>query len=251
MPTTHLKSLTIGLVAGFGGGMFSLGGGTLTIPLMLYWLNLTEFQARGTALVAALFPAATGAWIYHQAGQVDWTAVAMIAIPAMIVTPFVSLWSEHLSGARLRRIFGAVVISGAITLLWKDQLMAAWALHGHARSAYLLGVGVMEGMVVGSVGVSGGPVLAPSLVLGLGMPQQLAQGCSLAARIPAVIAGSLENFLHGHVRFHLLPGLIAGGMIGAWMGSHLAIALPELHLRSLFALILAALGMRYLLNTNR
>ncbi len=120
-----------------------------------------------------------------------------------------------------------------------------------ARPAYLIGIGIVEGLVAGSVGVSGGPVLAPLLVLGLGMPQQLAQGCSLAARIPAVLAGGVENFLHRHIRFPLLPGLIVGGLVGAWLGSRLALALPELHLRSLFALILLALGLHYLLSKKR
>ncbi len=251
MKTTHPKSLLIGLLAGFGGGLFSLGGGTVTIPLMLYWLQLTEFEARGTALVAAFFPALLGTWIYQQAGQMDWLAVALIAIPALIVTPLVSLWSERLSGERLRRLFGAVVVGGALMLLLRDQLLGDWALQGTARPVYLIGIGILEGLVAGSVGVSGGPVLAPLLVLGLGMPQQLAQGCSLAARIPAVVAGGVENFFHRHIRFQLLPGLVGGGLIGAWLGSRLALALPELHLRSLFALLLAALGLHYLLSRKK
>ena len=251
MSNVYLKSLLIGLLAGFGGGLFSLGGGTVTIPLMLYWLKLTEFEARGTALVAALFPALLGAWLYQRAGQMDWLAVTLIAIPALIVTPLVSLWSERLSGARLRRIFGAVVVAGAVMLLLRDQLLGEWLLEGSSRSVYLVGIGVFEGLVAGSVGVSGGPVLAPLLVLGLGMPQQLAQGCSLAARIPAVVAGSVENFLHRHIRFSLLPGLIAGSLVGVWLGSQLALALPELHLRSLFALLLAALGLHYLLSRKQ
>jgi uncharacterized membrane protein YfcA len=242
--------LLIGLVAGLGGGLFSLGGGTLTIPLMLYWLKLSEFEARGTALVAAFFPAALGAWLYYRAGQVDGLAVLLIAVPALIVTPFVGLWTERLSGTRLRQVFGLVVIGGAVFLILRDHLLGSWALDGPVRTGYLLGVGVVEGMIAGSVGVSGGPVLAPLLVLGLGMPQQLAQGCSLAARIPAVLTGSVENFRCGHVKFRLLPGLIAGGLLGAWLGSRLALALPELHLRSLFAVVLLLIGLRYVWNAK-
>jgi uncharacterized membrane protein YfcA len=246
----HYQSLLIGLIAGLGGGLFSLGGGTLTIPLMLYWLKLSEFEARGTALAAAFFPAALGTWLYQRAGQMDWLAVGLVAIPALVVTPFIGLWTERLSGRRLRQVFGAVVMGGAVFLILRDQLLGNWALEGPLRIAYLIGVGIVEGMIAGSVGVSGGPVLAPLLVLGLGMPQQLAQGCSLAARIPAVLSGSVENFRCGHVRFRLLPGLIAGGLLGAWLGSRLALALPELHLRSLFAVVLLLIGLRYLWNVK-
>ncbi len=244
----HIKILIIGLLAGLGGGLFSLGGGTLTIPLMLSWLHLSEFEARGTALAAAFFPALFGTFLYAQAAQVDWLAVVLVAVPALIVTPFVGLWSEHFSSLRLRRIFSVVIITGALFLLLREQFLGDWKLTDSMRIGYLIGVGVIEGLVAGSVGVSGGPVLAPLLVLGLGMPQQMAQGCSLAARIPAVVAGSLENFRHGHVRLALLPGLISGGLLGAWLGSRLALSLPELHLRSLFAVLLLIIGFRYLLS---
>lgn len=244
--STQGRATAIGLVAGLGGGLFSLGGGTLTIPLMLYWLRLSEFQARGTALAAALFPAALGAWLYHRAGRVEWGAVLLIAIPAVLLTPLVGLWTERFSGRRLRRLFGVVVVLGAVLLILRDELLGGRAIPEAVRNAYLVGVGIIEGLVAGSVGVSGGPVLAPLLVLGAGMPQQLAQGCSLAARVPAVIAGSVENLRCGHVRLDLLPGLVVGGLAGAWLGSRIALALPEGHLRSMFALVLAAIGLRYL-----
>ncbi len=242
----QMKTFLIGLLAGLGGGLFSLGGGTLTIPLLLNWLRLSEFEARGTALAAAFFPAVLGTYLYARAGQVEIQAVVLVAVPALIVTPFVGLWTERLSGSRLRQVFGAVVVGGAVFLILREQLLGERELAGMMRMTYLVGVGIVEGMVAGSVGVSGGPVLAPLLVLGLGMPQQMAQGCSLAARIPAVVAGSVENFRCRHIRLALLPGLVGGGLAGAWFGSSLALALPELHLRSLFALVLLLIGIRYL-----
>jgi len=241
----HLRALIIGVIAGLGGGLLSLGGGTLTIPLMMAWLRLDPFAARGTALAAALLPAAFGAWLYHRAGQVDWWAVLVIAVPAMILTPVVGTLTEHLPGGRLRQAFGVVVIGGAVLLILRDPLLGG-ALPGMLQWGWLAFVGIVEGLVAGSVGVSGGPVLAPLLVLGLGMPQQLAQGCSLAARVPAVLAGIWENGRCGHVRIVLLPGLVLGGLSGAWLGSRIALSLPELHLRSLFALVLALIGVRYL-----
>jgi len=243
---TQLKALTIGLIAGLGGGLFSLGGGTLTVPLLLRWLGLSVFEARGTALAAAFLPAVAGMVLYAQAGKVDWLAVVMVSVPAMMVTPLTGMWTERLSGTHLRRVFGAVVVTGAVFLLLRDQLLGSWAIPEIGRPWYMIGVGIIEGLVAGSVGISGGPVLAPLLVLGLGMPQQLAQGCSLAARIPVVISGSVENMCHRHVCLRLLPALFAGGLVGIWLGSRTALALSELHLRSLFAIILLVLGIRYL-----
>lgn len=242
---TLLPSMAIGLLAGLGGGLFSLGGGTLTIPLMMGWLGLSPFAARGTALAAALLPTLLSATLYARAGRVDWAVVLLVAVPAMLVTPWVAERTERLDGRRLRRWFGVVVMFGALFLVLRDELLGGMALHGVWGWLYAPLVGVVEGLVAGSVGISGGPVLAPLLVLGLGMPQQLAQGCALAARIPAVITGIGENLRHGHVRLGLLPGLVLGGLFGAWLGSRIALALPELHLRLLFAAILAVVGLRY------
>ena len=249
-PSMHLRALVIGGIAGLGGGLFSLGGGTLTIPLMMAWLRLNPFEARGTALAAALFPATLGAWLYHRAGQVDGWAVLVIALPAMMLTPLVGLLTERLPGGRLRQAFGLVVMAGAVLLLLRDEWLGSRALEGDMKWVWLVGVGIVEGLVAGSVGISGGPVLAPLLVLGLGMPQQLAQGCSLASRLPAVMTGMIENLRCGHVRHALLPGLVLGGLSGAWLGSRVALALPEWHLRTFFALVLAMMGVRYLLGAR-
>ncbi len=231
------KALTIGLVAGFGGGLASLGGGTLAIPLMIGTLGLNAFQARGTALALALFSAVTAGLIYLHGGQIDWRAVLWIALPSVIITPWVASRTEHLRGGQLVRVFGLVLMAGAASLLLRDLAgLSAWVPPGQA-GPYLVLVGVIEGVVTGSVGVSGGPVLAPLLVLGLGMPQQLAQGCSLMARIPAILGGLVENARHGHICWPCIPALALGGLAGASAGSQLALHLPEIWLRHLFALL--------------
>jgi len=78
------------------------------------------------------------------------------------------------------------------------------------------------------------------------MPQQLAQGSSLNARLPAVIAGVIEDQREGLVMWRMLPLLAAGDLAGIWGGAHLALALPEQQLRSLFALLLLLLGLHEL-----
>ncbi len=246
-----MQPLLIGLVAGFGGGFVSLGGGTLAIPLLISWIGLNAFQARGTALMIALFSASMGSYVYYQGGAIDWFSVAMIAIPSAILTPLTASYTEHFSNRLLKRLFGAVLVFGALALFAKDEFMSQALVPSEWSLPYLLLVGVIEGLVAGSVGVSGGPILAPMLVLGLGMSQHLAQGCSLAARLPAVITGLVENIRHGHVCWWSVPGLAAGGFIGAWAGGHLALMLHEQHLRQIFALLLAVLGFYYLLHKSR
>lgn len=241
------RALSIGLAVGFGGGFLSLGGGTLAIPLLMTLIGLSAFQSRGTALMLALFSAGTGAWVYARAGHVDWSAVALIAIPSMIVTPLTARYTERFSNSGLKRFFGLVLMAGALALFIKDHIELQPLISQTGRELFLIAVGVVEGLVAGSVGVSGGPILAPALVLGLGMPQQLAQGCSLAARLPAVLTGLAENIRHRHVCWWCIPWLAVGSLPGAWIGGQLALWLPEPQLRQVFALLLVLLGLNYLL----
>ena len=239
--------LGIGVVAGVGGGLMSLGGGTLVIPLLMSWAGLTPLHARGTAILVSVFSAAIGTLIYASRGQVDLEIVLWVAIPAFIITPLAAAWSERLPANALKREFGFVITLGGLLVIVHDYLPTAFTIPPNDYHAYLLGVGVIEGLVAGVIGISGGPILAPLFVLGLGLPQQLAQGCSLAARLPATLSGSWENWRLGNICKPMIIPLAIGALAGATAGSHLALGLPEAHLRSLFGVFLILLGLHYLL----
>ncbi|HFE48098.1 MAG TPA: sulfite exporter TauE/SafE family protein [Chromatiaceae bacterium] len=241
----------IGVLAGVGGGLVSLGGGTLVIPLLMGWLGMNPLNARGTAMAVSLFSAGTGALIYARHGMLDLPVAIWVAVPAFILAPLLAKWSENWPAQRLKRGFGLVVAIGGVLVIFREQLTGGVSVPEAWQHAYLLSVGIVEGAVSGIIGISGGPVLAPLFVLGLGMPQQLAQGCSLAARLPAVVSGTWENGRLGNIRWRLVPALAAGGVVGAWGGSRLALALPEHQLRSGFGLLLIALGWHYLRGPQR
>ncbi len=246
MSSRHGKALAIGLIAGLGGGLASLGGGTLVIPLLMGWLGMGPLGARGTAMALSLFSASTGAWIYARHGMLDLPVAAWVAVPSFVLAPLLAKWSEDWPAWRLKRAFGIVVVIGGVLVIFREHLATGMVVPAAWTQGYLLFVGVVEGVVSGIIGISGGPVLAPLFVLGLGMPQQLAQGCSLAARLPAVISGTWENARLGNIHWRLVPALALGGMSGAWAGSRLALALPEHGLRTAFGLLLVGLGWHYL-----
>ena len=241
-----LPALAIGAVAGFGGGLASLGGGTLIIPLLMGWLHLSPLQARGAAMATSLFSAGMGVAIYARHGMIDLPVAAWVAVPSFFLAPLLAARTEQWSARRLKAGFGLVVAIGGALVIFKDELTAGLIADGHWKTLWLLGMGVVEGAVSGIIGISGGPVLAPLFVLGLGMPQQLAQGCSLAARLPAVISGTWENARLGNIRWALIPALAGGALPGAWLGSRIALYLPERGLRITFGLLLIALGLHYL-----
>ena len=108
-----------------------------------------------------------------------------------------------------------------------------------------LGVGLVAGSFAGMLGVGGGIVMVPSMVLFLGQQQQIAQGTSLLVIVATASAGTVANARRGllDVRAALLLG--AGGICGAVAGSLLAVdVLDESVLRRVFGVVVLLVAAR-------
>ena len=110
----------------------------------------------------------------------------------------------------------------------------------------LLLIGLAGGFAAGLLGIGGGILLVPAMVLVLGFDQHVAQGTSLVVIIPAAIAGTWTHRRGGRLDLRDAGGLAAGGVIGAALGSILALSADDLLLRRLFALVLIASAVKML-----
>lgn len=96
----------------------------------------------------------------------------------------------------------------------------------------------------GLVGLGGGIVLVPAMVLLLGMSQHRAQGTSLAVIIPTAIAGTVVYGSSGHIDMNIAVWVALGGAAGAYMGSFAAGRLSETALKTVYASFLLLVGIR-------
>jgi uncharacterized protein len=100
-------------------------------------------------------------------------------------------------------------------------------------------VGSAAGYISGLVGIGGGVVIVPALVLVAGLSQQTAQGTTLAMLLlPIGILGVLNYMKAGHVDWRLALMLSAGYVVGSWFGSRLALSLSPAELKRVFAVFL-------------
>ena len=241
------KSLLIGLTAGCFGGLVGLGGGVVMIPLMVGMGGLQQKQAHGTSLVALVFTGMVGAATYATKGKVDIEAAALLAITATVTARFGAHYAHVLPEWKLKRSFGAFLIVIAVLLLARPWLGGAGAgAAPWAKAAVLLTTGIFTGFLSGMMGVGGGSLMVPAMVLLAGFPQVLAQGSSLLAMVPAGASGAYTHWRLGNVVRALLPGLIPGILVGTFVGSSLALRMPETALRLVFAAVLVWTGTKYL-----
>jgi uncharacterized protein len=244
---TSFLGLIFGLAGGFFGGLAGLGGGVIMIPLMTIFGGLSQKQAHGTSLVAVVFTGAIGALTYFSHGVVDWKAAVILAASAMLFARMGALYAHRLPESRLKKGFGIFIMCVSLLLVVRGLLPASTGgLSFWMQAIVLLLTGVGTGFVSGMMGVGGGSVMIPAMVILAGMPQHLAQGTSLLAMIPVGITGAFTHYKLGNVQTSLVLGLVAGAIVGGFFGGTVANLLPEIYMKVIFAIIGVIMGVKYL-----
>lgn len=111
----------------------------------------------------------------------------------------------------------------------------------------LVTIGLMAGMLSGMVGVGGGIIVVPALVFFLGFTQKQAQGTSLALlSLPVVILAALTYYNQGLVEIRTVLVMAVAFLIGGFLGSKIALSVPEEALKRFFAVILFYTGFKML-----
>lgn len=124
-------------------------------------------------------------------------------------------------------------------------------MSGTALYLALVGFGILTGSAAGLLGVGGGVMMVPFLVLVAGLSQHAAEATSLLVVVPTAIVASLV--LHrrrvGDLAVALRVGVV--GTVGGAAGALLALALPAHALRNVFAVFLGLVGLRLVADTRR
>lgn len=108
-------------------------------------------------------------------------------------------------------------------------------------------VGLLTGFVSGMMGVGGGTVLVPGLVILVGMEQHLAQGIALAMIIPTAALGAYAYARKNNVIYGLILWMAVGALLGTILGSNVANLLPAEQLRRIFGVFVLILSAKIFL----
>ncbi len=109
----------------------------------------------------------------------------------------------------------------------------------------LLMLGLVAGSFSGLIGIGGGVIIVPALILLFGFTHQVAQGTTLALLIPPIgLLAVMDYYKKGFVNLHAAIFICIGFVIGGLMGAKLAVTLPEQTLRRIFAAVIVVIGIR-------
>lgn len=103
----------------------------------------------------------------------------------------------------------------------------------------LILVGLAAGILSGMVGVGGGIIVVPALVLFLGFSQHEAQGTSLGLLLlPVGILAVLNYYKQGYIDIKVVGIMSVAFVLGGWLGSRLSLSLPQDTVKKIFAIVL-------------
>lgn len=118
--STLITLCLIGVGAGVLSGTVGVGGGIIMVPAMVMLLGLTQHEAQGTSIFAMLPPIGIlAAMNYYKSGHIiKWEYAVVIALSFIIGGYFGSKIAVSLDQATLKKIFGIIMLIGAIKMLF-------------------------------------------------------------------------------------------------------------------------------------
>ena len=117
---------------------------------------------------------------------------------------------------------------------------------------YLILIGLAAGFLGGMVGIGGGVIIVPALVLLFGLSQHNAQGISLAMMLfPVGLFGVLNYYKKGYVDFKYAGLIAVGFLIGSYLGSKFSLALPQELVKKIFAVVMILLALKMLFSGKK
>lgn len=238
-----------GAVIGTLGGLIGLGGAEFRLPLLIGLFHFVALEAVILNKAMSLIVVATA--LPFRAGTVPFTTVAAhwpiivnLLAGSLLGAWFGAGWATRLKSQALCRIIAVMLVLIAAVLLFAHDTASSGAiLTGMAQAVAGVVAGFGIGIVASLLGVAGGELLIPTLVLLFGADLKLAGSLSLAVSLPTMIVGFTRYsrdrsfaVLGQNRRFVLV--MATGSAVGTFIGGQLLGLVPTPMLLPLLAVIL-------------
>ena len=235
----YLFAALIGLALGTLGG----GGAILTVPVFVYVLGFDPKLAIAMSLPVVGAAALIGVVSHWRAGNVQLQTAAIFGSVAMVGSYTGARASVWFSARTQLLILGTVMVVAAVSMLRN----AAQDAHpredsGPPPPALLLAVGLGVGVLTGLVGIGGGFLIVPALVILGRVPMKAAVGTSLLV----IALNSTSGYLGHHGREIVPWGFVVRftsvAVVGILAGTALVHHIPSRQLKRAFAFLLIVIG---------
>jgi len=224
-------------------GILGSGGAILTVPVLIYGLGYSEKMAIASALVIVGSISATTALIGIKQKKVNWKLVCYFGGPSM-VSAYIGAWGgSYVSGSAQVMVLALVMLVAA----WRMFRSYKVSLTNELNLLLTVILGTCVGLLTGFVGVGGGFLIVPSLVLLGGIVMSHAIFTSLVV----ISINSASGFIKYQAILHennltldwsTITVIAIIGTIGSFIGQHYAMKLPQQKIKNYFAVFLTLMA---------
>ena len=169
------EGLVIGAGAGLFSGLFGIGGGIVIVPALLTMLSMDRRLAHGTSLAATIPVSLASLAVYSTSGNVDWIVAAFLAGGAVCGALVGTHLLQIVPKKPLTIIFIVVILITAARLLVPTEAIGRDELTFLGGMAFIA-IGFVTGTLSGLLGIGGGVVMVPALVVLFSMPARHRKG---------------------------------------------------------------------------
>jgi uncharacterized membrane protein YfcA len=252
-----LIGLLLAAVVGLSLGLLGGGGSILTVPIFVYVLGFDAKEAIAMSLAVVGVTSLFGAVGHWRAGNVNLRVALIFGAVAMVGTFLGARLSTFVSGAVQLLLFAAVMLVAAWFMLRGRAVTPVGAATAHGDDgpvempiAHIVLEGLAVGILTGLVGVGGGFLVVPALVLLGGIPMKQAVGTSLLVIAMKSATGFLGYLDQVEVAWGTLVTFTVVAIAGILAGSFLVRFVSQEALRRSFAVFLLVMGV-FILYQNR
>jgi uncharacterized membrane protein YfcA len=235
-------ALALAALIGLSLGLLGGGGSTLAVPVLVYVAGLDARSAVGVSLAVVGATSLVAALAQARAGRVRARAALLFAGAGMPAAWAGSSLTALVSGRALLLAFGAFMVAVALVMLRPQAAPDESSSRRPARAAVVAGAGALVGLLTGFLGVGGGFLVVPALVLLARLPMHEAVGTSLAVIAANSAAGFVGHLGGGGLPMGVVVWFTAVSIAGALAGTRLGGRLAPHRLRRVFALLVLAVG---------
>jgi uncharacterized protein len=256
---TLFSYLLLGMVAGMTGGLLGLGGGIVIVPALLFLFiyqglpgDILMHMAVATSLATIVFTSISATWAHHRHGAVSWHVVRLLG-PGIIIGAIAgALIADQLRSDSLQTAFGLFEILVALQIGFGIKPSAQRSL---PNSTGMVATGGVIGTISSLLGIGGGTLTVPFL-LWCNVNIRKAVATSSACGLPIAVAGTatmiitgwnysrLPEGTTGYVYWPVVVMISIASVCTAPLGARLTHTLPVDILKRVFAIVLAAIGIR-------
>lgn len=237
------------LLVGLSLGLMGSGGSILTVPVLIYLAGEQEKVAIAESLGIVGAISFAGFIPYAFKKQVHWRSVILFGIPGMAGTYGGAMIAEFVSGAFQLILFAGVMIVAAVMMFndKKERFEETREIHVTHAWWKVMVEGLAVGILTGLVGVGGGFLIVPALVLLGGLPMNLAIGTSLFIITMKSVSGFFKylDVLEGldlSMDWQLILVFSLIGAVGSFVGNKVGDRISNARLKKGFAVFLVLMG---------